>query len=281
MALVCGIYGFEITVPFTACGMQFVPLQSIYQQAKAAARDLDRYNLTAIVIAEDFPSDLLFRLEAVLSFIEHLDVIVTEPMQLTMPNGHDQFPKIIMTSRRHNGGGAIIASDTFFPDSRPAFIDKAIQRLGDSVYCEATGYRTLFFKTIETFRQRKPFLEVSYFLLLSGLETYVRSTLNDFNTREVAILLRHQLNILGFNVYNFRADQPERSMDTYARLRNALFHNSKFEAHRSHKGVIQTYKLITFYSQFLILVGLVVVKATDFDDGHLNWDAWIDRQLLK
>jgi hypothetical protein len=29
------------------------------------------------------------------------------------------------------------------------------------------------------------------------------------------------------------------------------------------------------------LVGLVVIKATDFDDGHLNWNAWIDRQLFK
>lgn len=223
----------------------------------------------------------MFRLEAVLSFIEHLDVIVTEPMALELNQPHDQFPRVLRTSRRHNGGGAMIGSDTFFPDSRSSFIEKALQRLDDSAYCEATGYRILFFKTSETFRQRKPFIEVSYFLLFSGLETYVRKSLNDFDSKEVAVLLNKHLRTLGFNVFNFKESQLERSMDTYARLRNALFHNSKFEAHRKINGNDHTYQLTDFYAQFLILVALVVVKATDFDDGHLNWDAWVDRQLLR
>jgi len=281
MPFVCGIYGFEITRPFEVYGMQFVPLINSFREAQDSARVLDQYNLTAVVIAEDFSRDLLFRLEAVLSFIEHLDVIVTEPMPLELPQPHDQFPKVLRTSRRHNGGGAIIGSDTFFPNSRATFIEKALQRLGDSAYCEATGYRVLFFKTTETFRQRKSFIEVSYFLLFSGLETYVRKSLNDFNSRDVAALLNKHLSKLGFKVFSFSESQLERSMDTYARLRNALFHSSKFEAHRTIHGSVHTYQLTDFYAQFLILVALVVVKATDFDDGHLNWDAWIDRQLLK
>lgn len=261
--------------------MQFVPLISSFREAQDSARVLDQYNLTAVVIAEDFPRDLLFRLEAVLSFVEHLDVIVTEPMPLELTRPHDQFPKVIRTSRRHNGGGAIIGNDTFFPSSRATFIEKALQRLGDSAYCEATGYRILFFKTTETFRQRKPFIEVSYFLLFSGLETYVRKSLNDFDSKEVAVLLNRHLRTLGFKVFSFSEAQLERSMDTYARLRNALFHSSKFEAHRTIHGSVHTYQLNNFYAQFLILVALVVVKATDFDDGNLNWDAWVDRQLLK
>lgn len=245
------------------------------------ARAVDQYNLTAVVIADEFPGDLLFRLEAVLSFVEHLNVIVTEPMLLELTNPHDQFQKILRISRRHDGGGAIIGSDTFFHDSRSIFIEKAIQRLGDSAHCEATGYRTLFFKTTETFRQRKPFIEVSYFLLFSGLETYVRTSLNDFKSKEVAVLLHRHLLTLGFNVFNFKEHQLERSMDTYARLRNALFHSSKFEAHRKVGDSVHTYQLTEFIAYFRILVDLVVVKATDFDDGHLNWDAWVDRQLLK
>lgn len=278
---VCGIYGFEITHQFSACGMQFVPLIASFREAQDSARALDQYNLTAVVIADDFPGDLLFCLEAVLSFIEHLDVIVTEPMLIRSPLPQDQFPKVLKTTRRHNGGGAIIGSDTFFPNSRATFIEKALQRLGDSAYCEATGYRILFFKTTETFRQRKPFIEVSYFLLFSGLETYVRRSLNDFESKDVAVLLNRQLRVLGFKVFSFSEAQLDRSMDTYARLRNALFHSSKFEAHRKIRGNLHTYRLSDFYAQFLILVALVVVKATDFDDGHLNWDAWIDRQLLK
>jgi len=278
---VCGIYGFEITRPFEVCGMQFVPLTNSFREAQDFARGLDQYNLTAVVIAEDFPRDILFRLEAVLSFIEHLDVIVTDPLPLVLAQPHDQFQKVLTTSRRHNGGGAIIGSDTFFQNSRATFIEKALQRLGDSAYCEATGYRILFFKTTETFRQRKPFIEVSYFLLFSGLETYVRKSLNDFDSKDVAVLLNRHLRTLGFNVFSFRESQLERSMDTYARLRNALFHSSKFEARRTIHGSVHTYQLSDFYAQFLTLVALVVVKATDFDDGHLNWDAWIDRQLLK
>jgi hypothetical protein len=278
---VCGIYGFEITRPFEVGGMQFVPFINSFRDAQDSARDLDQYNLTAVVIAEDFPQELLFRLEAVLSFIEHLDVIVTEPMPLKLVQPQNQFPKVLMKSRRHNGGGAIIGSDTFFPNSRATFIEKALQRLGDSAYCEATGYRILFFKATETFRQRKPFIEVSYFLLFSGLETYVRRSLNDFHSKEVAQLLNKHLRTLGFKVHIFSETQLERSMDTYARLRNALFHSSKFEAYRTIGGNVHTYQLTKFYAQFQILVALVVIKATNFDDGHLNWEAWIDRQLLK
>lgn len=281
MPFVCGIYGFEITRPFAVCGLQFVPLINSFREARDSARVLEQYNLTAVVIAEEFPRDLLFRLEAVLSFIEHLDVMVTEPVPLELTQPHDQFPKAIRTSRRHNGGGAIIGSDAFFPNSRATFIEKALQRLGDTVYCEKSGYGILFFKTIETFRQRKPFIEVSYFLLFSGLETYVRKSLHDFDSKEVAVLLNKHLRTLGFKVFSFNESQPERSMDTYARLRNALFHSSKFEAYRTIRGSVHTYQLASFYAQFLILVALVVVKATDFDDGHLNWDAWIDMQLLK
>jgi hypothetical protein len=242
MSLVCGIYGYEITRPFSACGMRFVPRHTSYQEARDAARNLERYNLTAVVVADEFAGDHLFRLEAVLSFIEHLDVIVTKPEPLTATDGHDQFPQVLSTTRRHNGGGAMIGSDTFFRDSRPTFVEKAMQRLADTSHCEATGYRTLFFKATETFRQRKPFLEVSYFLLFSGLETHVRRILKDSDTK-IAVLLTRHLCTLGFNVCNFSPDAPERSMDTYARLRNALFHNSKFEAHRKVSNTMRTYRL--------------------------------------
>lgn len=281
MRVVSGIYGFEITRPFSACGMSFKPLLTTFPDAQESARDLRQYNLTAIVEADDLPTELLFRLEAVLSFIEHLDVIVTEPEPLSTSDGFSQFSNVLLTARRHNGGGAVIGSDIFFKNSRAMFVEQAIQRLGDSAYCDATGYKTLFFKTTETFRQKRPFLEVSYFLLFSGLETYVRKTLNDFTTREVAQLLNRRLRAMGFNVFHFSPTQPARSMDTYARLRNALFHNSTLEATRNIDGTVQTYRLTSYYSQFLILLGLGVLRATDFDDGHTNWDAWIDRQLHK
>lgn len=143
MPFVCGIYGFEITRPFVVCGMQFVPLINSFREAQDAARALDQYNLTAVVIAEDFPRDRLFILEAVLSFVEHLDVIVTEAMPLELTQPHNQFPRALRTSRRHNGGGAMIGSDTFFRILGPHSLKRRFNALAilrtvkqpDTEYC--------------------------------------------------------------------------------------------------------------------------------------------------
>lgn len=280
MQFVCGIYGFDFTRPFIANGLSFVPLFPSHHEAYPAARDLDRYNLTGALLADTFDDDLLFRLEAVLSFIEHLDVVITrpEPIQGTTPT--DQFPGTLKTSRRHNGGGAMITRDVGFPDSRPEFIRRSLSRLANTSYCETTGYNLLFFKCVETFRQRRPFIEVSYFLLFSGLETYVRKTLND-DEDNVAPLFVKRLKAMGFNVCEFQKNDLKRSMDSYARLRNALFHNGKFEAVRRADDIQLHYKLIDYLSHFSFLVALTVIKATEFDDSHINWDAWIDMQLFK
>jgi hypothetical protein len=281
MSLVCGIYGYEVTRPFEIDGLKFLPLVSDLHEAKKLARDLDRSNLTGVVIADEFPGDLLFCLEAVLSFIEHLDVVVTEPVRIVGSDHFANFAPVAQAPRRSNGGGAVLRSDAVFPSSRPKFIALALARLADRAHCEATGYRLLFLKATETFRQRKPFLEVSYFFLFSGLETYVRRTLGQPTERDVAQLMFLKLKSLGFNVLKFQPDQLERSTDTYARLRNALFHNSDFKASRRHGGRTIRYALVDYYAQFMILVSLVVLKATDFDDGHINWDGWIDRRLFK
>ena len=280
MAQICGIYGYEMTKGFAACGMRFVPASQSMQEAELAARDESRYNLTAVVIADDFGANILYRLEAVLSFVEHLDVIVTPPQLLVDGDPLGQFDKTLRVSRRHSGGGAVLGKDTFFPTSRSTFIELALNRLADSTHCESNGYHTLFFKVTESFRQRRPFIEVSYFLLFSGLETYVRKTLNEFGREPlVGALLNRRLRAMGFNVYDFSPSQLKRSMDTYVRLRNKLFHNSAFEATcKNNKGITTTYKLVDYYAHFTILMSLVVLKATDFDDGYIDWDAWINFQ---
>ncbi len=282
MRQVCGIYGFAITKPFVVDGLRFVPVHSSFQDAKDSARDLTQYNLTAAVVTDDLISaEILFRLEAVLSFIEHLDVVITEPEAFAGNDPLAQFEKTLRIGRRHNGGGAVIGDDTFFPLSRPTFVRQALLRLGDDSFCDSTGYRTLFFKVTETFRQRKPFIEVSYFLLFSGLETYVRKTLNGAMASDTARLLAQRLRAMDFDVHAFSASQAVRSMKTYVRLRDALFHNSDFEATSESGGIAKIYRLTEYFDRFAILMSLVVIKATEFDDGHLNWDAWFDRQLFK
>ncbi len=280
MPQACGIYGFTITRAFVVDGLRFIPVHSSFLAAKHAARDLEQYNLTAAVVAENISADLRFCLEAVLSFIEHLDVIITRPEELADNNPLDQLEKTLRIGPRHNGGGPVIVDDTTFPNSRPTFVKQALQLLGNDSYCKSTGYRTLFFKVTETFRQRKPFIEISYFLLFSGLETYVRKTLINATSKNSAKLLRERLKEMGFNVCQFSENHLQRSMSTYVHLRDALFHNSAVETTSKSGGTARTYRLVDYFGQFSILMALVVIKATEFDDGHLNWDAWTDRQLF-
>lgn len=279
MPLVCAIYGYEFTKSSAFLGLHFEPRYNRMNDAHQKARDESRYNLTGVVILDEYRNDQIFSLEAVLSFIEHLDVIISEPLKLQGAPYFSHFPEIARTADRYSGGGAVLPQDGFYPGSRPAFIRLALMRLADDTYCETSGYRTLFFKTAESFRQRKPFVEVSYYMLFSGLETYVRKTLGEPSKPDVAALIAKRLKQLGFNIHTYREDDLKRSTDTYARLRNALFHMSDYEATRRLKdGTVVRYKLFDYYSNFRILVSFVVLKATEFDDPQMNWDGWINMQ---
>lgn len=280
MQFICAIYGYEFTKSFEWNGFRFIPYFSSVNEAHQAARDLDRYNLTGVVVMDLYDAERLFQLEAVLSFIEHLDVLITDPVNAKSKDYFAKLPLVVRTTRRHNGGGSVLHRDAFFPELRSNFIALAMDRLADRHFCELTGWSTLFFKATVPFRQLNPYLEVSYFVLFSGLETYVRKTLGEPNTRkEVASLISKRLCQLGFNIYLYKQSDLKRSADTYARLRNALFHNSSFLATRKLKdGSTVEYNLFDYYPNFVGLVSLVVLKAIDFNHSCIHWDSWITMQ---
>jgi hypothetical protein len=183
MPQVAAIYGFEFTRPFQAAGLTFTPASDDHSAAKRLARALDSYNLTGTVAATDLGRELLYRLEAVLSFIEHLDVRVSEPVadEAAVAHPRDFFESTAVGGARNNGGGAVVGSDAFNPwrTSRQHFVELALKSLADEEFCQRTKFNALFFKSVETFRQRKPFLEISYFFLMSGLEAFARASLQD------------------------------------------------------------------------------------------------------
>jgi len=281
VTIVCGIYGYQVTRPFDLLGLTIEPRTTEYQQAKIWAKDLDRYHLTAVVKSATVSDDLLFNLEAVLSFIEHLDVLVSSPIDQTTANAFAQLPQSVETHRRNSGGGAVIGEDTFFRTSRGTFISKALDRLQDKRFCEQTQFNILLFKCIETFRQRRPFVEVSYFLLYSGLESYARSVLGDRSSRNSSEPICKLLTGYGFDVAIERPTDLQRAVSTYTHLRNALFHNSEFKATINVNGATVELKLFDYLFNISQLVNLVILKAVEFDDGHINWNSWIDRQPFK
>ncbi|MBC3830587.1 hypothetical protein H8K33_03605 [Undibacterium amnicola] len=277
MTLACAIYGYEFTREFTCQGMRFLPRYTCVTDASEKARDLASYQLTGIVILEKYDSHQIFCLEAVLSFIEHLDVLISDPLPMQDSDLFEKFPLIGRTSTRNSGGGAVLHQDAFCFDMRSDFIKLAMDRLADEQFAKNTRWKTLFFKATTPFRIKPSYVDVSYFLLFSGLETYVRQTLNDRET-QISTLIARRLRQLGFDIYEFKPKDLKRSADTYARLRNRQFHNSSMQTTRKYQGKVIDYNLLDYYPNFRILVSLVVLKASGFDHPALNWDSWITMQ---
>lgn len=277
----CGIYGYEITRPIVGAGFCIEPRTTGYHQSQHWAREENAYHLTAVVSGPSVSEDFLFDLEAVLSFVEHLDVMVTSPRFVEAEDIFSAFEPIITTHRRSNGGGAALPRDILFPNARHDFVVGCLRKLSDEVFCTETQFRALFFKKVETFRQRRPFLEVSYFFLYSGLESYARAVLNDRSNRNSSTPICVLLQRFGFDVSEERPSDLPRAISTYTHLRNSLFHNSEFDTNVNLNGTIVELKVIDYFFNLLQLVTLVVFKAVEFDDGHINWNSWIDRQPFK
>jgi hypothetical protein len=257
------------------------PRYDVLASAREKARDKTKYNLTAFIVGDQIDDLLAFRLEAIFSFIEHLDVIVTKPVEIEAKNPFEAFPSTLPTHGRHDGGGATLMPDVYFDNSRAEFIRACLKHLEDEDRSSSTGFADLLFKKVETFRQRRPLLEVSYFLLYSGLEAHARSITKDPDNKNSSIPIANLLASYGFDVSVERPTDLKRAMSTYAHLRNALFHNAKIEKQVNINGQVTTLKLLDYYTELLLLVSLVVLKAAPFDDGHINWNSWIDRQPFK
>lgn len=281
MGVVCGIYGYSITRPIVLGELRIEPRTKEYRQTKSWARDLESYQLTATLSGPTISATDLFNLEAILSFVEHLDVLITSPVKLAEEDPFSIFPEQIESHKRNNGGGAAIGEDAFFPSSRGEFVAKAYRCLGDNAFCQATQFNILFFKCVETFRQRKPFIEITYFLLYSGLETYARSVLDDRKSKNSSEPIFKLLTNYGFDVKIENPSDLKRAVSSYTHLRNALFHNSEITAQVNMNGEIVEFAIVDYLFNIRQLVALVILKAVRFDDEHINWNSWIDRQPFK
>jgi hypothetical protein len=258
-----------------------IPILYKNENDKELAIDSDVYGLTAVLEAETLTEIFLYRLEAILSFIEHKNVIILSPFMGTYENYISQLNYKKFSWNRKNAGGSVIGEDIFFKNSRKDFIQKAMNKLQDTEFCQNTSFNVLFFKCVESIRSN--FLDIQYFLLFSGLESFARDFSNNQNIKTDNNTSNHIwrcLQFYGFQVYN-NSDDLKRSISSYTCIRNELFHNSKIEANINLNGKINQFKLIDYFPHLRRLVSLVIIKATEFDDDHINWDSWIDFQPYK
>jgi hypothetical protein len=280
MKITCGIYGFHITKNMEFSSFRMIPRSSDHAQVKKWARDEANFHLTGVIEAQAISPEQIFDLEGALSFIEHLEVIVTRPVPCEKDDSFRAFPEVISTHKRHNGGGEMLMTDTFM-SSRKEFLAVLLDKLQDRDFCEATRFRTLFFKCIEQFLQRKHFLDTSYFLLYSGLETYSRAVTDDNSKGNSSARIAKALQKLGFDVKEEHPDDPRRAVSTYTHLRNAIVHNSDLEKIVNMNGQSVIFKAIDYIFPLSRLVALSVLRIVQFDDRHTNWDSWIDRQAFR
>jgi len=282
MALICGIYGYQITVSFEIHDLKFIPKSADNAEVKKWARNLDEYHLTAVLVGEDITAEFLFDLEAVLSFIEHLDVWVSQPIACESGDPFLALPKSIKSPhRRRSGGGAMILEDVFEKESRAACIRKLLSSLSDVVFCEQTQFRRMFFKYVESFRSPTRFVETTFFLVFTGLEAHARAVSNDFQTASPVKSIRKLFAQHGFSITAENWEEPARAVKTYVELRNSLFHNSQLSTTVRAHGATYGYKLTDYLPQLCDLVALVILKTVKFDDNHINWNSWLDRMPFK
>lgn len=281
MRLCAPIYGYEITQPCTIGEFRLTPRTSQLSEAKRIARDKFSYHLTGYLESDEIAPRDIFLLEAILSFIEHLDVTIGTPVCLGREPIPGDFTESIKLHTRNSGGGAALWSDVMFGNSRAAFSNKCLVALRDNDFCQSTLFHILFHKKVEAFRQTKPFLEVTYFLLYSGLEAHARAVLGDSSKKNSSTPITTHLKNLGFDVSEERPDDLPRAISTYTHLRNALFHNSALECQVNMNGTQVLLRMEDYLFNIIQLVTLVVFKAVQFDDGHINWNSWIDRQPIK
>jgi len=184
VSFVCGIYGYHITLPIDLpdLDLRIEPFTGDYTDANSRVNNFQSYQLTAILKGKGKPkpTNVLFNLEAILSFIENRDVLITPAEDLTNEESpFSQFPENIASPLRGKASKAAILKDSFSPTARTSFIINALARFNyeaEELEKESDKsfkiplFNALFFKYVESFRQNAMFPEVSYFLLFSGLE---------------------------------------------------------------------------------------------------------------
>jgi hypothetical protein len=184
---VCGIYGYHVTHPInlTDYDLRIDPVTND-DDVKLRADNRQSYQLTAILTGKSIPTNVCFNLEAILSFIEGRDVLITSQEDLTNEvSPGSQFTECIrMPARGKISNKAICRSKH---TSRASFIINALTRLNYEedelkrlkIEPREKGedlpniplFNALFFKYVESFRQNI-FSDIEYYLLFSGLEAY-------------------------------------------------------------------------------------------------------------
>lgn len=304
------IYGFYFDRDFSFDGIYFKPLEGLSsQERKKIANDRYQHNLTGFINTKGIVSeDFIFKMQAVLSFVQQQDVVIIQDINKSVP-------EYIKYDFERTGSAPFYS----YSDLIEEIVEKLYKKLlnsndpcnkkdsndvfGKEHNCE---FSSLVYKVTEPFHMRKQFIELVYFLYFSGLEAFCKQYLNSYHPKLYSDKAPEAIgNALDFlqipyvcvyldtSPYNLKASVKDEdfiklSITTYSELRNSLFHSNKFSA-----DVIKSIKKInkkeyekkevkiTDYDGFLLrLCNAVILKYIDIKNTRLDCSKWCTRSAL-
>lgn len=277
--LVFGIYGFDFTTPATISQVEIVPLYR-YPDSRRRAEDRTDLLLTGYGALRDgwtgTESDqiaLVRRLGDGMTFCQQQLVVPTRIIRISPGDSVEalvesgRLPASLPIFSDRQTFGEAIGNDSFFPGSRVRFLEMFLAHL--EVTTPVHPLTTALYRQIEVWRLSAPLVEVAHFLLFSGLEILARAFGPHPDNRNVAVPIAGFLAAHGFAVSQVLAEE-------WAAARNAMFHRGELAARAPGTG--NQVRVGDHLYELGALLADSSLKQIGFDDGHINWNRWQDRQ---
>lgn len=300
------IYGFFFNKPFCFNDFCFSPIRvdlSFGEKVKLST-DTYRYNLTGYIDTPEIDSqDFIFTMQAVLTFVQQQDVIITEIFD-------DDIQSEYFSGFERIGSGAPFG---MYSDLQQEIIEKLYFKLLDKTdLCNQKNnnsslalennceFSSLVYKVIEPFHMRKKFIEISYYLYFSGLEAFCKQYLksyypetkisNDVSKNFAEMLEKLEINYIhicskdcNYNLRNKINDKEKflkLSLSTYSNLRNSLFHQNLFVAEvqcSMAKNDKESVHITDYEYSLLRLCNAVILKYIGVNNSRLDCSKWYTR----
>ncbi|EOZ1500558.1 hypothetical protein U9655_002234 [Enterobacter asburiae] len=266
-----GIYGYNITNVSDFSFGKITPIHSSSHKLFHLMRDAKKIHLTSFLeIDKEFKNKerkIIFHIENILTFIEQRPVIIKNKLREheVISTLDSDYPDYLSSETPLPNPANIITEN----DSKFKLIENAYQKL---IINTDDCLSKMIHKNIMVFSNPINYIDTSYYLLFSGLESIARQRLMDMKSN-TNIVIANYLKNFGFNVKADSVKNEARSIQTYCHLRNALFHNGEFQTKPINiNGKTTIYKLEDYYPLLRHLNYLTILKELSVNSKHINWD---------
>ncbi|EMI5434671.1 TPA: hypothetical protein ACXNOT_000752 [Proteus mirabilis] len=267
-----GIYGYDIKYENSFFFGRMIP----YKNMDINDKKTNCYLSAFLEIEHDENTNRNIKiLEAILCFIEQKEVYIKKPLKAheDYSNLDDNYPKSLGGRKYFS---AIILEEKYKKDSRKLFIEKAFDKLNS----EEDAFSVMFFKKELSIKMIPSYIDVTYFLLFSGLEAFTRDYYKMYHPSAVNVVFDKIFK--EFNI-KIKTNESEIKRNTlvYTKLRNAIFHNGKYTTNLNNSTTGEEINLADYFYYFKNIFNIVIFKYIDFDDKSINMNPFSRSRFIK